>query len=245
MIYLHKILPLLLSPVFLVLLLVVAGSLTGSRWMGLSAALLLYLASTPYFSDHLFRYVEAYQVKAEATSQPECDAIVVLGGMLAEVASTTGVTTEWQDPDRFLAGLALFKAKRAPVLVFTRGLLPWSVSGQPEGDMLRDYAIELGVPESAIRLTDVAQNTAQEAEATKRLLNVPNPSVLLVTSAFHMPRAQRLFERQGMHVVPYPVDFKVMARQNTPMDFLPSAESLAASDLAIRELVGRLYYRWT
>ena len=56
-------------------------------------------------------------------------------------------------------------------------------------------------------------NTAEEAIAIRRLLEASDRSIissriLLVTSAFHMCSAQRLFERQGMFVEPFPVDFQ-------------------------------------
>ena len=61
-------------------------------------------------------------------------------------------------------------------------------------------------------------NTAEESEAVVELLSnrgvkIYDPAgqlrILLVTSAFHMPRAQRLFERAGLQVIPFPVDFQV------------------------------------
>jgi uncharacterized SAM-binding protein YcdF (DUF218 family) len=57
-----------------------------------------------------------------------------------------------------------------------------------------------------------------------------------------MPRSKALFERQGLTVIEYPVDFRVDATSGAPMKYLPSASSLRDSDLAIRELIGRLYY---
>ena len=67
--------------------------------------------------------------------------------------------------------------------------------------------------------------------------------IILVTSAFHMPRAQRLFEKEGLWVVPYPVDFKSLTTDSvTFMDYLPNAGSLAKTELGLRELIGRLFY---
>ena len=51
------------------------------------------------------------------------------------------------------------------------------------------------------------QNTDQEAKAVANLLNKEVPNIILVTSAFHMPRAQMVFEAAGIAVSPFPVDF--------------------------------------
>ena len=57
-----------------------------------------------------------------------------------------------------LAGISLFKENKAPNLILTRGYLPWSV-GKPEGEHLKDIAIDLGIPEHKILLTEIVQNT--------------------------------------------------------------------------------------
>jgi len=101
----------------------------------------------------------------------------------------------------------------------------------------------MGIPESAISVTGEVQNTEQEASAVKKLFKQDKPSILLVTSAFHMPRAKLLFERKGFAVHPYPVDFKVGIAQVTPMDFLPDADALWKTSVAIREKMGLMYYR--
>ena len=72
--------------------------------------------------------------------------------------------------------------------------------------------------------------------------------MLLVTSAFHMRRAQRLFERQGMEVLPFPVDFKARAAwggaiAHDPLMWMPSTRGLDDSSRALRELLGRVVYR--
>ncbi len=100
--------------------------------------------------------------------------------------------------------------------------------------------------------TQPVVNTAEEAIAIRQLLQAADrstisPRILLVTSAFHMRRAQRLFERQGLTVVPFPVDFKasgIWAGQvwRDPTMWLPSAGALDNSSNALRELLGRLVY---
>ncbi|MDB4486184.1 YdcF family protein [Synechococcus sp. AH-707-B22] len=77
---------------------------------------------------------------------------------------------------------------------------------------------------------------------------VPSPRILLVTSAFHLRRAQRLFERQGLVVEPFPVDSQARGAYAGPLwrdptQWFPSAFALDESSRALRELLGRLIYR--
>jgi uncharacterized SAM-binding protein YcdF (DUF218 family) len=244
MIYLHKILPLFLSPIFIVLVLIGIGIFSKKSVPSMLAAILLLLLSTPILSDHLFRYVEKNAVKSSISNLPKASAIVVLSGMLTDVPTEQGVETEWSDPDRFFEGVNLYKANKASRIIFTRGKLPWGKADATEGDVLRKMAMDFGIPDSSIELTKEAQNTRDEATGVRALLNPNSSDIILVTSAFHMPRAQFLFEQEGINVIPYTVDFKVSAQQMTLMDFLPSAHALYLSDIAIRELIGRAYYRF-
>jgi uncharacterized SAM-binding protein YcdF (DUF218 family) len=86
------------------------------------------------------------------------------------------------------------------------------------------------------------ENTAEEAVAVKELIS-PSKRIILVTSAYHMYRAKKLFEKQGFEVIPLKVDFKTAGKSAiTIMDFLPSAGNLGMTETGIREITGRLYY---
>ena len=86
------------------------------------------------------------------------------------------------------------------------------------------------------------ENTADEAVAVKKLIS-PSKRIILVTSAYHMYRAKRLFEKQGFEVIPYKVDFKACGNnQVTFMYFLPGAINLELTEIGIREIIGRINY---
>ena len=86
------------------------------------------------------------------------------------------------------------------------------------------------------------ENTADEAVAVKDLIS-PSKRIILVTSAFHMYRAKKLFEKQGFEVIPLKVDYKTAGESEiTVMDFLPSAGNLGITETGIREIIGRLFY---
>ncbi len=67
------------------------------------------------------------------------------------------------------------------------------------------------------------ENTADEVVAVKERI-CPSKKIILVISSYHTYRAQRLFEKKGIEVIPYKVDYKVVRDLKiTFMDFLPSA----------------------
>lgn len=250
-IYLHKILPDFLLPLDITLLLVLAGLLLRQRtiiWIGVAV---LWLSSTPVVSHFMVRSVEGWADRSEAIDAPRADAIVVLSGGRV-VAPGVAAISEWSDADRFYGGMALFQAGKAPFLIFTGGWLPWESKAKPEGEILIEYAKALGVPAKSLITTGAVVNTAEEAHVVAALLaelhlagavQRARPHILLVTSAFHMPRAQRLFASAGLEVTPFPVDFKVSAGTELGvMDFLPRADALTQTEMVWREMYGRLYY---
>jgi len=242
MIYLHKILPLLISPLFVIIILVLWGLLVGSKKISFTGIAILIICSLPIFSGRLVAYLEKdYKLSSTETFQT-ADAIVVLSGMVRTIQSKNGIAYEWGEAsDRIFAGIDLFKKKKAPYLILTRGKLPWSV-GKPEGEHLKDVAISFGISKQNILLTTNVENTDQEAKAVKKLLTSDKPIILLVTSAFHMPRAQKVFEAAGIRVLPFPVDFLSGAGKFTFMSFIPSAGALSQTSFFVREMIRRTYY---
>jgi len=242
--YLHKILPIIFLPSGFIIVLILAGLLKRRLLLIWAGLVLFYLFATPVVSDAIFKYVEKGQLRKNISSVPKADAIVVLGGMFNYVKTETGGLNEWGDPDRFFGGIELFKARKANQIIFTGAKMPWAEKDQEtEGESLKKYAIEMGVPaDSAIKISGLVTTTEDESKEVKKLL--PNTkTIILVTSAFHMPRSQVLFERQGFEVISFPVDSKVSFEATTVLDYLPEADSFRKSETGIRELVGRMFYR--
>jgi uncharacterized SAM-binding protein YcdF (DUF218 family) len=242
MIYFHKILPLLFSPLFLIISLIIFGLILSSKKISLTGVIILVILSMPIISGKLIAYLESDYELIKPSKVESADAVVVLSGMVKTIQTKNGLDYEWGEAaDRIFVGIDLFKSNKAPVLILTGGKLPWSI-GVPEGEYLRDVAIDLGVPKKDILLTENVENTDQEAKAIKKILLLDNPKVILVTSAFHMPRAQLVFEAAGINVIPFPVDFIIGAGKFTFMSFIPSAGSFSSTSFFVREMIGRTYY---
>ena len=136
-------------------------------------------------------------------------------------------------------------------MIFTGGINPLSSDLPPEGDIYIKKAISMGLPKEDLFTTYPVNNTLQEAKAIKKLLNDEAPliqkKVILVTSAFHMKRAKKVFESEGISVQPYPVDFKssrsFISSLRNPLKWMPDSYYFYKSSIAIREIIGRIIYR--
>jgi len=239
---LHKILPLLVSPLSIVLIIILIGTFFKSKKISLLGLLILIFCSVPIISNKLIFYLEKDYSLQSVKDVTKADAIVVLSGMISTINSKEKLSYEFNDSiDRILSGIDLFKEDKASFLILTNGKMPWSV-GIPEGEYLKDFSIKYGIPEDRILLTDNVQNTDQEAISVKKLLKTNEANIILVTSAFHMPRAKKVFEAANIKVIPFAVDFKTPIKKITIIDFIPSANSLKDTSHFFREMIGRLYY---
>ena len=242
MIYLHKILPLIASPLFLIIFLIILGTIFKSKKITLFGVVILIFCSLPIISNKLITYLEKDYTLQDASVINNADAIVVLSGMIQTIKVNDKLKYEFTGAvDRILSGINLFKNDKASLLILTKGKYPWSL-GVPEGEYLKEFAIKFGVPEESILLTDNVQNTDQEAKSVKKLLNLNDAKVILVTSAFHMPRAKKIFEAFNIKVIPFAVDFKSSYQKLTFMSFVPSAGALSETSHFVKEMIGRLYY---
>ena len=150
MIYFHKILPLLFSPLFLIISLIIFGLILSSKKISFAGVAILVIFSMPIISGKLIAYLESDYELIKPSKVESADAVVVLSGMIKTIQTKNGLDYEWGEAaDRIFAGIDLFKLNKAPVLILTGGKLPWSI-GVPEGEYLRNVAIDLGVPKKYI-----------------------------------------------------------------------------------------------
>ena len=247
--YLRQILPLFFLPVGITLLLVLVGLRFRRRALVWTGVGVLWLSSTPLVSVLAIRTAEGWSARAPATDVPHADAIVVLSEGRVTAPGKAAIS-EWRVADRFYGGIELFREGKAPLIVFTGGWLSKERGETLEGDILAAYGMALGVPFDRMATTGRVTNTEEEASAVVLLLRARSSSpeegtsrVLLVTSAYHMARARRQFERAGLEVIPFPVDFQVSSGVRTGvLSLLPSAAALRTTEMACREMYGLLFY---
>lgn len=245
-----KLLPLIFSPLGIIFVFLFFFLIKKKLKFIYSAIIVLLFFSNGIISDSLWRFLEYPWKRINYSLVNSADGIVVLSGT-RHIPPGNSEIIEWLDPDRFIAGIELYRAEKAKNLIFTGGINPFYKNLPPEGDIYINEAVSMGIPREDIFTTNEVFNTFQEAKEIRKLLykkiNSRRKRIILVTSAFHMRRAKGIFEREGIDVIPYPVDFKssksLYPSLRNPLKWIPNVHYLAKSSSAIREIIGRIFYR--
>lgn len=208
---------------------------------------LLLIMSLPAFAGLLIQLAERYPaLPPEEVADTGAEAIVVLGaGVYADAPEFGGHTVDANSMKRSRYAAWLHRRTGLPIYV-TGGAGP-----RAPGPVMRDFLEqELGVPVAV--LEDESRNTRENASRTAPLLAAAGiRGVLLVTDAWHMPRAVTAFERAGVDVVPAPTYFisgghsqpgEALGTGQDWRNWLPQAKACYASFYAVHELLGGLYY---
>lgn len=253
-VFLSKLLPLFVYPLGLVCVLLVVALVIRSRrrrWLILAALALLWLGGNRWVSSVLVRSLEWRYLPTAPL--PSAQAIVLLGGGTRPQALPRPLAEVNEAGDRLFYAAWLYRQGKAPLVLVTGGGIEWRGPRLPETEAMRDLLVFMGVPTEAILLESEARNTYENALYTRQILAAQGiDRILLVTSALHMPRSVRLFERQGFTVIPAPADFLVSQadwaalthpdpRQQV-IQLFPDAEALYYTTLALKEYIGMVIY---
>lgn len=170
--------------------------------------------------------------------------VVVLGGATgdAELAAARDTYLLGEAAERLTAAAGL--RRRHPELTIVVSGFSAAVRhrGLSEGEITRRLMTDLGFPPDAFVYEERSRTTFENARYTAEAFGGDGPW-LLVTSAFHMPRAVAVFRAQGVEVLPYPVDWRAPKVDATRL-VRSGAERLGWARLAIKEWVGLAAYRF-
>jgi uncharacterized SAM-binding protein YcdF (DUF218 family) len=198
----------------------------------------LYLLSMPLTGTAL---LQSWETPAAGSGNwSSAAAIVVLGGgQYRQAPEYGGDTVGTMGLVRLRYAAALHRRSGLPVLVS---------GGSPDGGatseaqaMQKTLEQEFAVP---VRWRENhSANTMENARNSRELLAAENiRHIVLVTHAWHMPRARLAFERAGFEVLAAPTAHTTRGGM-TVLDFLPDASALLKSSLFFHEAIGTVWYR--
>ncbi len=234
---------------WLILFLALALLALWRKKAGLAKALILicFLATLgltvfPLGNELIARLESQYPAEPAVT---RVDSIIVLGGDedLPPYRRWGGIQVN-DSGERLIEGLALAQRFAQAKLVYTGGMGSLGANrGQDDpSQMMYEAWVRLGIAPQRIVLERASRNTAENATMTRDLIQPLAGEVhLLVTSAAHMPRAMRTFERAGWTgLVAWPVDYQ--SGQSSWARTWALDGNLAVLDSALREYIGLLAY---
>jgi len=248
-----KVLSALFDPFPIALLLAIGSILLWRRrrwafWLLAGSLLLLLVLSAPTVEGALTESLERQFPDSEIAQIPPAPAVVVLGGTIHMPSREHRASELIESSDRLLVAYRLYRAGKAPVVVCSGGNNPVGdySHAQPEAVVMSQLLEEWGIPASAVEVENGSINTRENALLTMRLLQPRGiTSIILVTSALHMPRAAATFRKAGFQVTPAPADFHTGWGEPMLLErWLPSARSVGESERALHEWLGMWVYRW-
>jgi uncharacterized SAM-binding protein YcdF (DUF218 family) len=207
-------------------------------WLALASSLCLFAAGTPAVSSWLLWRVEA--ALPTVFDFRNAQAIVVLGGDVrpgngADIADALGPLSL----ERVVLAARAYRQLRLPVAVSGGSIV--KLRSSEAALMKAALDADFGVP---VTWTEGESRTTWEnAVYTERLLRPAGVrTVVLVSQAWHLPRAIWAFERAGLQALPWPTP-RTMRQARQPDDFLPSIGGLRDTAYALHEMIGAAYYR--
>ena len=226
------------------LLLVTRFASAGRKILIASILLLALCAFSPLGNLLLYPLESRFPQWDAARGAP--DGIVVLGGPIdpdLSIAHNTPVIRS--AADRIVAAVALAHRYPNARIIFSGGSADLIANDAREADYAGQIFESLGIAKDRLIMERRSRNTYENAVFSRAIASPKQGERwLLVTSAYHMPRAVGLFRKAGFAVEPYPVDWRVGRGAADILSFSNVAvDGLGRTDIAVREWIGLLAYR--
>lgn len=232
--------------------LLLLGALIGMhgrrRWglrMGWAALAVLIVQGWEPLPDALIRQLEARHPElAAGTPLAGYAGVVVLGGGLepAHVWQGHGQPALNEAAERVTGALPLLQQTPGLRLLFTGGDGTLFAGSLAEAERAARFFAHMGIAPERLLLESASRTTYENAVFSARLPGVdPGQPWLLITSAWHMPRAMASFQKAGWNVTPYPVDFRTGV--STPWTEYSLVEGARKWHLVLHEVLGLLVYK--
>ena len=173
------------------------------------------------------------------------DGIIVLGGPIdADLSVIHGRAVISAAGDRIVTAAVLAHRYPNARLLYTGGSANLLSNDAKEADFAAELFEGLGIARSRLLMERSSRNTLENAEFSRAMVNPkPGERWLIVTSAFHMPRAVGLFRKAGFEVEAYPVDWKLGKGSDLFSFSNVAGDGLARTDPSVREWMGLVAYR--
>ncbi len=214
------------------------------RGVAIACFAVLILAGVLPGSVLLIRPLEDRFPPPRADMPPPAGIVVLGGAILDEIGEARNQVTIGEGAGRLIEAAILARRYPDARIVFTGGSNSLIARPSKEGDQAKRLFVALGVAPERILLETRSRNTDENARFTRALVS-PKPGEvwLLVTSAYHMPRAMGVFRHAGFDVIAYPTDYHTFGDSRDWRLLSETPPRLMLFDVAVHEWIGLVAYR--
>ncbi len=208
-----------------------------------SLALLTVVGLSPLGNALILPLEQRFPPWNDARGAP--DGMVVLGGGISpDVSAARGIVALNEAAERITAAAVLAHKYPKARIIYSGGSNRLLSPPVPEAPAAVEELEALGVAHDRITAEEQSRNTIENA-VFSRLIAQPQPGErwLLITSAYHMPRAIAAFRAAGFPVEAYPVDWRTRGPDDVVRPFAALSAGLERTDVAVHEWIGLLAYR--
>jgi len=216
-----------------------------AKKLRITALVILYVCSNSFIVDELYRQWEPVTADYDLMST-KYEGAIVLGGIGGIDQRLQKINFGWS-ADRLFQVLPYYYKGRIKKIIFTGGSGSIEFPENKEGVFVKKYLQSIQIPDSALVIESNSKNTYENAVFTKKMLDSLNikGNFLLVTSAYHLPRAVAVFKKAGFtNITPYETNRVSGVRRFTPDHLLvPSSDALFGLQFLIHEWMGYIIYK--
>jgi uncharacterized SAM-binding protein YcdF (DUF218 family) len=229
--------PLTLALIFKILavLALVLGRRVLAGFLSVVAGTILFVTLFTSAGAWGLQALEARYARAELQAPPAC--MIVLGGAFdLEVTDGRGGMEMNQAADRFIEAARLARLYPEAKIVVSGGDGSFSGDYKGDADLSPGFFAAMGVDPARVVRETASRNTAENVDETKALLAANHfADCLLITSAYHMPRAKALFDAAGVATRPWPADYRSSGRVTLRLDLTQPSLNAQLASTAARE----------
>jgi uncharacterized SAM-binding protein YcdF (DUF218 family) len=243
--YLSKILTFLISPTVIIIIVVIMALVVKKhalrkKLLIISLGLLLFF-SNPFIINRLLK---TWEPQSSVDNKKIYDTGIILSGFMSR-DKENGSLSFGETVDRLTEGLILYRTGRIKTILISGG------SGSLKDDtresiLAKAFLIEnCGVPDSVVFIDPISRNTYENAVESKKVMNAEGlKSAIIITSAWHMRRAEGCFKKVGLDVAIHPTDGMYHIQEISPSDIIiPGTRNIIRWENYMHEITGIIMYK--
>jgi uncharacterized SAM-binding protein YcdF (DUF218 family) len=240
-----KILSFFLNPFFWIMVLLIWSLLTKNLKKRKKIIVISFLLVFVFGNSVLIHEINMKRERKWRNTQIEQmpDTAILLGGFCFESDGHIGFS---EASDRFLKALRLFQSNKINTLVISGGSGSLLNPEMKEALLVKKFMSEASLRMEGLIIESESKNTFENATFSAAILGLKNKRILLVTSAFHMQRAMKVFKKNGFDPIPYPTHFLSGTKRNYSIEsfLLPSPKSFLHWEITMKEWLGLMVYKF-